>query len=1028
MKSASHVQTSFSCPIPARRPPFLIILPVLLIALFCATVSVHAADIDFGLPLFNLDEVRLEKAKAPDFNLSLLKKYLSEHQKDTLAQLHAMSQWVTLMKLSDTPRTAELEKIITKYLKTDKFTAEDKEGGLRYIFLQGLLTAANKEPDPKNIRDQEYEELLLKAEEAFDRTPEYHLIKGIVFQLLRNRPNAYFGPMKPFEDLKRAAALAPSDPHYYYVLGQAFRLLGSEEPSLFLSIASFEKSSSLAPGNPKLQNTLLGIYMGLHEGYQSQAKDEPFWLQEAVFKKILTLSPNNPHALNNLGFLYAEYGVHRELAQSLVQRAVDQMPDNPGFRDSLGWAAFKNTQIDKSIKELEQAVALAPDEYDPHYHLGTVYYVAKRYEKAIPIYEKAVSLRPNSAEALNNYAYLLTELDRDLGRAEQMAARAVKVEDNNASYLDTYGWVLFRQGNASESLRLLQRAASLAPDVAEIMMHLGKVHLHLAQFETAIDYFRQALKIDPSLENLQRDMYQAIVLHAQYRAIAEYHGQFGAKASPTHLNRILLQLVRIFQEEGMFDRAIEMTRLCESIKRGNVDLSKPLFDFYSIETATQTEAVAVTATQTEPASQLPGEKSPSEEIINAQDAEELDDPEMATGETAQAGLIEPVFPTVATIPIALNFGPAASAIAAEQLLAFPDFGRLSVSLFVKRLRRPGGNFILMLEYPGLEKHDALKAAHHNLSLITSSISSAPVTIAGFPALRAHLRHQPIWLLQAGDILMGGSASEPSADEIRLLAGMFPYKADALSGIYLDWRLWEAEIPLLLRSWIKNPFSPFLALYARHWLDGDDITEVLQMLHQGPVQQRLMKQIADQLFEFKRKMLELNIPVEVRVSANDECVEMEATYGKFIPSARDFIESFKPFAWLIEPRINAMKCIARRFFFGRKPSDLAHLCPDGGTVSVNGPFGSLMCTKHPMFGLFPMLGAGEDRCLYARERLKALLSQVGEAVTKRIRKEGLINKVMMIYNISSCPASGSYTLNADGSIGCSAHPVSTGRNP
>lgn len=1030
MTSAFRPQPSVPPTIPTSRRQLLPLLAALLLAIFCAAVSARAADVDFGLPLFNLEEIRLEKTKAPDFNLSLLKKYLSEHQKNTLAQLHAMAQWVTLMKMSDTPRTAELEKIVLKQLATEKFSDENKAEGLRYLFLKGLLTAADKEPDPKNTRDHDFEDLLMKAEEPFDRTPEYHLAKGIVFQMLRARPNNYFGPMKPFEDLKRAAALAPADPHFYYVLGQAFRLLGSEEPSLFLAIASLEKASSLAPGNPKLQNTLLGVYMGLHEGYKSQAKDEPFWLQEAVYKKILMLSPNNPHALNNLGFLYAEYGVHRELAQSLVQRAVDQMPDNPGFRDSLGWAAFKNSQTEKAIQELEKAVAMAPDVYEPHYHLGTVYYVSKQYEKAIPIYEKAIVLRPTSAEALNNYAYLLTELDRDLDKAEKMSARAVKIEPNNASYLDTYGWALVKQGNASEGLRLLQKAASLAPDVGEILMHLGKVHLQLAQFEIAIEYFRQAIKADPYLENMQRDLYLAIVLRAQYRAVAEYHGQFGAKASPIHLSRILLQLVRIFQEEGMFDRAIDMTRLCERLKRGNVDLSKPLFEYYTIDIATPTESV--TATPTESLPQATGEEGSSEENIIFQEPDELDNTETGAEEAVASGTtessLEPVFPAVATLPLALNFGPAAASFAAEQLLAFPEFGKLSVSLFVKRLRKPASNSILMIEYPGLDKHKALISASHHLSLIGCRISSEPASIAGFPAVRTRLIHRPLWLIHAGNALLIGTGSEPSAEELSLLLGMFPYKANALSGIYIDWRQWEAEIPLFLRAWVKNPLRPFLALYARHHLEGDNVTEVLQQLPALPVKQKLMKEIADQLFKFKQKMLEWNIPVEVRVSANDGCVEMEATFGRFIPRLREYIESGSPVFLLLEPRFQALKCFARRFFFGRMPADLAKLCPDGGTVTIDGPTGALLCSKHPGMGIFPMLAGGPERCRYTRERLGAIIALITAQVKASIQNEGLINKLLMIYNMSSCPAGGKYTLNADGSIGCSAHPASTGRNP
>ncbi|HNW35357.1 MAG TPA: tetratricopeptide repeat protein, partial [Candidatus Ozemobacteraceae bacterium] len=938
----------------ARYQTLRFVIPALLVvALLFATRLAGAAELDFGLPLFNIEEIRLEKTKAPDFNLSLLKKYLSEHQKNTLAQLHAMYQWVMLMKLSDTPRTVELEKIVTAYLDTETFSEAEKPLGLRYLFLRGLLVAANKDADPKNIRDRELEELLLKAEEPFDRTPEYHLVKGIVFQLLRNRPNGYFGPMKPFEDLKRAAALAPADAHFYFVLGQAFRLLGSEEPSLFLAIASLEKASSLAPGNGKLQHSLLGVYMGLHESYQNQAKDEPFWLQEAVFKKILALSPNNPHALNNLGFLYAEFGVHRELAQSLVQRAVDQMPDNPGFRDSLGWAAFKNAQLDKATQELQKAVELSPDTYEPHYHLGTVYYVTKQHEKAIQMYERAVALRPTSSEALNNYAYLLTELDRDLGRAEKMAARAVKIEPNNASYLDTYGWVLFRQGNASEGLRLLLKAASQAPDVGEILLHLGKAYLQLDKFETALEYFRQALKADPGLENLQRELYQAIVLRAQYRALAEYHGLFGAKADSTHLNRILLQLVRIFQEEGMFDRAIETTRLCEQLKRGSIDLSKPLFDFYTIETASATEMAAS-------ATALPGGVASSEELISPLEGDDLESsegiepppagPEDETAsETAQTGPLEPVFPTVASVPLALHIGPAAMSVVADRLFAFPDFGNLSITLFVKQLRKPSRNSVLLLEYPGLEQHDTLKALRFHLGMLGCPIDPNRIDIAGNPGLRARMGRQQIWALQAGRQLMVGSGDEPSPEELQRLGGTFPYKSDTLFAMYLDWRLWEAEIPLFLRPWIDNPLRPFSAIYTRHRLEGLDVTEESQLIPLTKVDQKFMKLLADQLFQFKRKMLELRLPVDVRVSANDGCVEMEATYRRFVPRVREWLESLKPFSWLIEPRFLALECAARRFFFGRALSDLAGLCPEGGKVAVDGPSGCLICTRHPIYG-------------------------------------------------------------------------------
>ena len=125
--------------------------------------------------------------------------------------------------------------------------------------------------------------------------------------------------MKPEEDLKHALTLIPQTAHYYYIMGQAFRFISPSDTTLFLAVASYEKAASLDPRNGKLQNSLLGIYMGLHEEMQSKGKPEPFWLEEAVYKKILEISPNNAYALNNLGFLYAEYGVNLNIAQNYAK-------------------------------------------------------------------------------------------------------------------------------------------------------------------------------------------------------------------------------------------------------------------------------------------------------------------------------------------------------------------------------------------------------------------------------------------------------------------------------------------------------------------------------------------------------------------------------------------------------------------------------------------------------------------------------------------------------------------------------------
>ena len=172
-----------------------------LITILSITTALRAeVNFDFGLPLFGIEEIRFEKTKPSDFNLTLLKKYISEQPGNMLAQLHAISRWFSLIKLSDTPRRDELIKMSTSLFKSTgkkDFTPEER---LRDIFFNGLLLSIDKTDDPKNEKDHALEELLLDSEERLGKNGDYWLIKAIVFQALRHRPNGYFEPMKPEED------------------------------------------------------------------------------------------------------------------------------------------------------------------------------------------------------------------------------------------------------------------------------------------------------------------------------------------------------------------------------------------------------------------------------------------------------------------------------------------------------------------------------------------------------------------------------------------------------------------------------------------------------------------------------------------------------------------------------------------------------------------------------------------------------------------------------------------------------------
>lgn len=94
------------------------------------------------------------------------------------------------------------------------------------------------------------------------------------------------------------------------------------------------------------------------------------------------------------------------------------------------------------------------------------------------LYDKILALEPMYLPVLNNYAYHLATHKGDLQKAEKMSALTIREEPTNPVYLDTYGWILYRQGQNELALFYLNRALSNSQEGAtraEIETHIKKV-------------------------------------------------------------------------------------------------------------------------------------------------------------------------------------------------------------------------------------------------------------------------------------------------------------------------------------------------------------------------------------------------------------------------------------------------------------------------------------------------------------------------------------------------------------------------
>ncbi|MEI8245400.1 MAG: tetratricopeptide repeat protein [Lentisphaerota bacterium] len=111
---------------------------------------------------------------------------------------------------------------------------------------------------------------------------------------------------------------------------------------------------------------------------------------------------------------------------------------------------------------------------------------------AVKWYKRAAD--QESPAAMNNLAYLWAEQGAELDKALVWAGKAVSMEPDQATFIDTLGWVLFKKGRYAEAFGRLTEAEKFNPENADILDHLGETCLKLGKKTEADEYWKRAIE------------------------------------------------------------------------------------------------------------------------------------------------------------------------------------------------------------------------------------------------------------------------------------------------------------------------------------------------------------------------------------------------------------------------------------------------------------------------------------------------------------------------------------------------------
>ncbi len=157
----------------------------------------------------------------------------------------------------------------------------------------------------------------------------------------------------------------------------------------------------------------------------------------------------------------------------------------------------KGKKYPEMAKELDAAETLSKDNEEKetvYFMRGAMYERMKKFDLSEAEFRKALQLNPENVQVLNYLGYMLADRAVRLDEAFQLIKKAVDQEPNNGAYLDSLGWVYYRQGKLSEAEGVLIKAVERSGGDATVHDHLGDVYFKLGKTRDAIAQWQSSLR------------------------------------------------------------------------------------------------------------------------------------------------------------------------------------------------------------------------------------------------------------------------------------------------------------------------------------------------------------------------------------------------------------------------------------------------------------------------------------------------------------------------------------------------------
>jgi predicted Zn-dependent protease len=217
------------------------------------------------------------------------------------------------------------------------------------------------------------------------------------------------------------------------------------------------------------------------------------------FRLVVEINKGNYAYWERLLFIDNDLSDWKSLSQD-SKAAIKYFPEQPVLYilDAVSMLQMGNYQDIFAVLDSAEANATNNNQVlsQVYTYRAEAFYKQKKYEDAYDWFDKVVKIDPQNYTAMNNYAYYLSLRSIKLDVAEKLSSLVVQNNPNNATYLDTYAWVLFKKKDYKLAKFYMESALTNSAEESPVLIeHYGDILFFLNDKEKAVQQWKKSLKM-----------------------------------------------------------------------------------------------------------------------------------------------------------------------------------------------------------------------------------------------------------------------------------------------------------------------------------------------------------------------------------------------------------------------------------------------------------------------------------------------------------------------------------------------------